>query len=828
MGALRHRSYDSRYRTLPVIILGYIRFSPMTPQSSPTHSSTMEEQENDIFSLGSILHVLRRHWPSIFLCALLGAAAAYYYAAKQGYVYEKKASILMRNEQKREEGTSERILKELGAESGTANLANESFVMRSTPVMLQVVKDLKLNISYWKKQDIRLLDIYKESPILIEFLEINPQKHCSLSITPLSEQNYKISFENTHGQNITIEGNFGTPQELPFATINVHPTTLLSLDQMDIPILVTRRPEMDTAKDLLGNFTVTRPDTKESSLLQLSLKSTNPQKTGDSLDKIISVYNSFSKDEITRSAQKTEKFIKELIEELEKDLKTADDKISKFMESSELVHDASSTLNANFSTLQQLEQSIFEIETQIKLARNLEGTLKNAEERKTLLSVDTGISDTSITKQLELYNESYLEYKKIAGSAGAQNPIVVSLKERMDATRTAINRSIKNYQTNLDLRLSELEKKKKDLDARMISTSAKGKNLEPMTRDYNIKSERYQVLLSKRDENALSLYIAEPSARVLEIPYGSDAPIAPKINQFIAIGAGGGGAFCLFILLLASLVDAKVRSKQDLQNISNVPIVGELPLLSEKERKERTFNDVGDRSIYSECFHILRNNVATFVPQQEETGQIILLTSTLPGEGKTQTAINLAASFAQTGKRVLLIDGDLRKVSLSKKLEGRSQKGLSNLLLNSKEIPDTYIRIHTENKNLHLLFAGPIPPNPVLLLTSPRLGELMQMLKERYDIIIIDAPPYGLLADTAIWAAHADITLYIIRSGKIDKRFFTNIQRLEEEGKVKNLAYVLNAVDFKRASYRQYGYGYGQYNYHYENGKNKPRAKVKN
>lgn len=799
----------------------------MTPQSSPTYSPATDEQENDIFSLSSILHVLRRHWPSILLCALLGAAAAYYYAAKQGYVYEKKASILMRNDQKQEERSSERILKELGAESGTANLANESFVMRSTPVMRQVVEDLKLNISYWKKQDIRLLDIYKESPVLVDFLEINPQKHCSLTITPLSEQDYNVSFENTHGQNITVKGTFGAPLELPFATIKVLATTWLTPDQMDIPIIVTRNPELDTAKALLENFTVTRPDAKESSLLQLELKSTNSEKTTDSLDKIISVYNGFSKDEITKSSQKTEKFIKELIDELEKDLKTADDKISTFMQSSELVHDAGSTLNANFTTLQQLEQTIFETQTQIKLAQNLKNTLKNAEQSKALLSVDTGISDTSITKQLELYNESYLEYKKIAGSAGAQNPIVVSLKERMDATRTAINRSIKNYQSNLDLRLSELEKKKIDLDAQMLSTSAKGKSLEPLTRDYKIKEERYQVLLSKRDENALSLYIAEPSARVLEIPYGSNDPVSPKINQFIVVGAGGGASLCLFALLLASMVDVKVRSKQDLQSISNVPVVGELPALTEKERKERTLHDVGDRSIYSECFHILRNNVATFVPQQEETGQIILLTSTLPGEGKTQTAVNLAASFALTEKKVLLIDGDLRKVSLSKKLEGRSQKGLSNLLLNSREHLDTYIQKCSENQNLDILFAGPIPPNPVLLLSSHRLSELMQTLKERYEIIIIDTPPYGLLADTAIWATYADITLYLIRSGKIDKRFFANIQRLEEEGKIKNLAYVLNAVDFKRASYRQYGYGYGQYTYHYVKSKNKSRAKEK-
>lgn len=773
-----------------------------------------QEPENDLFTPGSILLILRRRWLWIILFALIGGIVAYYFAAKQGYTYEKNASVLLRNEQKREAGTSERILKELGAESGTANLANESFVMKSTPLMLQVVKDLKLDTSYWRKQDIRILDIYDQSPILVDFQKADPHKYCSLTITPANEQHYTLSFINSDDKEVTQKGEFGTPLDLPFATIMVLPTPHLTLAQMGMPVQVNRTPQLDAAKVLLSNFTVTRPDASDSSLLLLALKSTNPQKTARTLDQIISVYNQFSKDEKTKSAQKTEKFIKDLMTELEKDLKDVDDKISAFMKNSELVHDMDATLTANFTTLQKLEQDIFEIQTQIKLAGNLEENLKNAENNSTLLSVDTGIDDQSIAKQIELYNESYLERKKVADSAGSKNPIVINLKDNMDATRAAINRSVANYQKNLHLRLTELEKKKNELDAHMITTSTKGKDLAPMTREYKIKEDRYQMLLSKRDENALSLYIAEPSARILETSYGSDAPVSPKISQYIILGAGGGAAACLFFFLLISMVDGKVWNKQDILGISTVPVVGELPDLSEKERKERTISHMSDRSVYSECFHILRNNVATFVPSEDNLGQIILLTSTMPGEGKTQTSINLAAAFALTGKRVLLIDGDLRKVSLSKEVGGRGHKGLSNILLNSKENLGELIKTCPENTNLDFLFSGPIPPNPILLLTNPRLGEILQHLKKQYDKIIIDSPPFSVLADTAILASHADITLYLVRSGKIDKKFFTSVDQLQKEGKVHNLAYVLNAVDFKSSSYRHHGYGY-KYSYGY-------------
>lgn len=798
-------------------------------QHHPVHTPTLfpAESENDLFTLGSILLILKRRWPWIILFALLGGVAAYYYAAKQGYAYEKKASVLLRNEQKQETGASERILKELGAESGTANMANESFVMKSTPLMLQVVKNLKLNTSYWKKQDIRVLDIYDASPILVDFQKIDPLRYCSLTIAPIDEQNYTLTYANRYNQETTIGGTFGIPLTLPFATVNVHPTSLFTKDQAGHPIQVNHSPELDTAKVLLSSFNVTRPDVRDSSLLMLSLKSSNPKKTANALDQIISVYNQFSKDEKTKSAQKTENFIKDLLDELEKDLKDVDDKISIFIKNSELVHDTDATLNANFTTLQQLEQNIFEIQTQIKLAKNLEVNLKNSEQNKTLLSIDTGISEKSISGQIEIYNEAYLEHKKIAGSAGSKNPVVVSLQDKMDATRHAINKSVSNYQNNLNLRLSELEKKKKELDTSMIATSSKGKNLAPMTREYKIKADRYQMLLSKRDENALSLYIAEPSARILETSYGSDAPIAPKINRYIILGAGGGSAACLLFFLLASMIDGKVWNKRDIQSISSIPVVGELPLLSEKERKSRTISDMTDRSIYSECFHILRNNVATFVPQKDDLGQIILITSTMQGEGKTLTSINLAAAFAMTGKRVLLIDGDLRKVSLSKNMGGKGQKGLSNILLNSKEKPEELIINCPENKNLDLLYSGPIPPNPILLLTNPRLSELLQNEKTKYDKIIIDAPPFGILADTAILAPYADITLYLVRSGKIDKRFFTGVQRWEEEGKVRHPAYIINAVDFKRASYRHYGYGYS-YGYRYGDHGSKSDKKRKN
>ncbi len=777
----------------------------------PSHASSPlpSQEEDDLFSLNSLLLILKRRWPWLLLCALLGAAAAYYYAAKQGYVYEKKASVLLRNERQQEVGASERILKELGAETGASNMANETFVMKSTPIMLEVVNDLKLNVSYWKKQDIRLLDVDEETPLLVDFIKINPQRSCALTITPLNEEKYTLSYVNRKDHAVFFEGTFNEPLELPFATIRVSPTTLLTKEQMGLPLLVQRSPKLQTAQELLSVFKVERPEITDSSLLLLSLKSTNPQKTARVLNKIIDVYNQFSKDEKTKAAEKTKEFIAKLMGELDQDLKAVSSSISDFKKKSDLVHETTPTLDANFTVLQQLEKDIFEIKTQIKLTENLAGSLKNAERKSQLLSVETGISDSGISKQIELYNEAYLEYKKIAVSAGARNPLVIDLKGKMESSRAAINRSISNYQNNLDLRLTELTKKKDELDLNMISTADKAKVLEPLIQELKSKEGRYQMLLSKKDENELSLYLAEPSARILETAYGSDLPVAPRVSEYVIIGAGGGLVSCFLVFLLVSMADVKVWNKQDMQTVSTVPVIGELPVLSEKERKERKFGEMNDRSVFSEYFHILRNNVATFVPQENDLGQVIVLTSTMPAEGKTDIVKNLSAAFALTGKKVLMIDGDLRKVSLSKQMGGRGKKGLSNILLNPQETVDSLICHCPESDNLDILYGGPIPPNAALLLTNARLELLLQKLRTRYDKIIIDAPPYGILADASLLSVHADMTLYVVRSGKIEKRFFSNIQHIYEEGKLKNLAYIINAVDFKRARYRHCGYGYG-------------------
>ncbi len=789
----------------------------MSKPAAPAPAPLVEEESESGLSPEVIFSILRRFWFLILLAALAGGAGAYYFAGKQNYVYQKSASLIMRDEKSNSDISSAKIMSELGIESGSTSIANETIILRSTAVMKSVVEDLKLNTTYWQKQDLREIELYKETPILVVFEKIDPQRSCRLTVTPKNEKNFSVSYVNSSEEVISQDGAYGEPVQLPFATVSVHPTAHMMPEWNGRSIIVNHTPVLAMTHQLMSNLTVNRADEKDSSLLEVNLTAHNPKKAEDALNMLIDVYNRMSVDEKKQAALKTQKFIEERRIELERNLTGTDKKLTEIKEESDVVTDMETVISADMGTVQALNEEIFNLETQIKLANALSEELVKAGKADGLLSVDTGLSDGAISTQIEIYNEAYLEYRKIAASAGKKNPIVVGLRERMDSTLAAANKALANYNSNLNLKLKELINKRASLEKRVTKTSTKRQEMSPLMREHKVQEELYLMLLSKEQENAIALSAIEASARVLESAHGSDAPISPNTVQYLAAGTAGGAALCFIALLGISMMNNKVKSKFDLAGITRQPIVAELPLMSKKEAKANKVFIKDDHSVIAECFHILRNNSASILPKEDKCGHIFMMTSTVPGEGKTFTTTNLAAAFAKAGRKVLLVDGDLRKASQTRALGMRGRRGLTSLLLNQEADPAGLLHKIDVGNNCTIDFigTGPTVPNPVTLLSLPKMGELLNTAKKFYDAIIIDTPPYGILADTSIWAGLSDVCLYLIRSEMIDKRHIKQIQKLSDEGKLPNLSFVINGVDFKSASYYHYGYSYGYYRYTY-------------
>ncbi len=756
--------------------------------------------------------LFRRFLWLVLLFALLGGAAAYYYTARQPRLYRKAASVMMRDSSSGREDVSERILHELGADPGSANLANESYILKSTALMQQVVEKLRLNTSCHREEQLRLTDIYDESPIRVQFERINTPDSFRIRVTPLNEREFSLQYADL-GIPRELTAGYGELLELPQATLRITPTASMNSESYGKGIIVTRETVLNTARHLLEALTVTRPDLKDASMLEISITCGHPGKAEDILNELIDAYNRHTQEERSDAARKTKQFIMTRLHELGQELGSVADRLRESQQASGGNAYAESAMEADFLLSQSLAQEIFSKETQLKLARTMEQNFESGAADGSLLSTAGQLTE-SLADKVSLYNEACLEYARYAASAGSRNPVAAALREKMNTALNAARQSLNNYCAALRLELTELQNKQRELENRLSTGADRQLQLQPLLREQKVKEELYMLLLTKEQENALALAIAAPTARVLETAHGSDEPIAPRAAAIITAGSAGGAALCSLGLLGVGMLNTRIRNRHDAEEVCNLPVVAELPRLTRRERRRKSFVLHSPHSTMAECLHILRNNIDNFLPRSEQGGgHIILLTSTSPNEGKTFISANLAATYARSGKRVLVIDADLRKQSLTRTMEGNGRRGLSNLLLH--EIRDPREVIHPLPGTLGMvgsadvLYAGTVVPEPVTLLSQALLGKLLHHLQLQYDAVLVDAPPYGVLADTDLLAAQANLTLYVIRSGKIQRSHLQRIEHLQSSGRLPHVALVLNDVNFRAASYSYYGYGYG-------------------
>lgn len=765
----------------------------------------IQPEDNDLFSFRFIISTVRRYWFLILASALLGGGAAYFMSARQGYLYEKTARIMLRDDKQKNTQVSEIILSDLGIKAAEANLANESYVVKSTEVMGQVVKGLGLDVSYWEKRNIRKVDLYHTTPLKVEFLEELEFQPCSLAVTPLNGREFSLAFRERGGEESVFMGKFGVPLKLPSVTVTVRPTSRFTSSSVGRTILVQRLSFRDATAGMLGCLSVTRPDSKESSLLELKLRLSHPQKAEDALNYLIEVYNDHSRREKQMASTRAEDFIVRRIEKLGGQLGGVDKRVIDYKRHSRIVKDMSTTLDATFGKVQEIGSELFSTRTELIQVKVLAELLADRSRRQDMIPANIGIQDAGIAKQIELFNDDFLQYKKLSASAGKQNPMVSSLEENMREMRESISRSIANYCNALQVRMGELEKERDELNRLLSDMASKDEGLVPLLREQKVMEELYLMLLKKREENALALATTEPTARILESAFGPNGPVAPRLPLMTMGGMAGGALLCLLFLLARSSLNTRVKDRKDLAGLATLPLAGELPLLSGKERKKLPLCVMSSRSLVEECFHILRNNTELLLlPNPEKASRVLFLTSTRAGEGKTFTALNLAAAYAQTGKKVLLVDGDLRKAGLSAHYGEKHGKGLAHLLMNPLLPPDSVLKSGEKFPGFDMVPAGPVPPNPVALLTQGRLEELLRYWRTRYDRIILDGCPYEAVADASLMGRHADLVLYVIRCGMIEKQYVPAIQELADRGDFRSGALILNAENFKNSRFCYY------------------------
>jgi len=461
------------------------------------------------------------------------------------------------------------------------------------------------------------------------------------------------------------------------------------------------------------------------------------------------------------------------------------------------------------------EQAIFDIETQLMIINSVKHRL-NSRDGYQLLPSNLGISEGSVAGLITTYNGLVLERDELLKNSTTQNPPVVNLTEQLSSLKVNLRDNIESSVNSLKIELNGLSKLERNSQSMFSTFPGMEKGMRGIERQQTIKEQLYLFLLQRREEAAIAFAVTSPVAKVVDPAYTIASPVDPKPSLILIGGFLLGLILPLLILFVKFMLDTKVHHKGDLSPlIKNIPFLGEIPKISEGVDETIQLND---RSPLAESFRILRTNLAYLIkPKQNNKGEIIFVTSTIKGEGKTFISYNLARTLATTKKKVVIIGADIRNPKLHRYIDlPMDTKGLSDYLYEYSTKSFDIINSSLEKDvQVDLILSGSIPPNPAELFMSERMKNLLDDLSGIYDYVIVDTAPTMIVTDTLLISPLADTTLYVTRAGYTEKKLLDFPKDLKQQGKLKGLAIVLNDVDYSKFSYgASYGYSYG-YGYGY-------------
>lgn len=765
------------------------------------NSSNKNDQGLNIVDL---FMYLASQWKWFLLSILICGGIAWYNYARAPLVYFRSATVIIKDPSNK---ASTSGLDRFDNFINKVNVANEILQFRSKKLMREVVQRVHADVSYQIKDGLRSNELYNESPALVSLPDALPEQSFSFTMTLKDAKTVTLSdFSGIEAKPSYEVALNDTVAIIEGMNVVVTATNYLRDSWLNTPIRVQKLP-VESMVNYYKNALGIQQEEEEASILTLALKDSSPARAEDVLNTLITVYNEEAIKEKNQVAVNTANFINERLIIIERELGNVESNLESFKQRNQIV-DIASSAGMYMTESQKYNADAMELETQLRLANFIKDYLTDPSKETDLIPSNTGISDMNIENQISLYNAAKLKRDHLIDDSSVNNPVVQELNNSLRAMKQSIIRAVDNMIVSLNVKRNDAQNREMRAQDRVTAIPTKERQMLSIERQQKIKEALYLFLLNKREENALSQAMADNNARVIDGAEGSNAPISPNRNRILLLGLLVGialpGVVCLAILFM----DTRVHGRKDIEGATSVPYLGEIPLDKEAMKDHRkqvmAVKEQGD-DIVSEAFRILRTNMA-FLSKKDKPAQVITFTSFNIGAGKTFIARNLSMSLAYMKKRVVMVDLDIRKGTLSRHF-GHYHVGVTNYLSDNTVKVDDIIQ-HQEG--FDLIPAGILAPNPAELLMDNRLDELMNELRTRYDYIIADNVPVGLIADATIANRIADLTIFVVRAGKLDRRQLPDIEKLYQEKKLKNMALVLNGANPERHGYGySYGYGYG-------------------
>ena len=787
------------------------------------------EADDEKIDIQEVLFKYIIHWPWFVGAVLVCLIGAWIYLRMATPVYNISATVLIKDDKKGGNTGGMAGLEELGLSgliSSSQNIDNELEVLRSKTLVKEVVNQLNLYVSYTDQDEFPSKNMYKTSPVIVSLtpqeaeklsdpmiveMSLYPQGSLDVGVT-IGDKEYQKHFEKLPAVFPMDEGTLAFFQS-PDSLMAKKDTTEESSAQNVRRITAKINSPMKVARVYCENLTI-EPTSKTTSVAVISLKNSSLQRGQDFINQLLEMYNRNTNNDKNEIAQKTAEFIDERIDIISKELGNTEANLENFKRNAgitDLTSEAQIALTGNA----EYEKKRVENRTQISLLEDLRKYIRGNEYE--VLPSNVGLQDAALVATIERYNEMLVERKRLLRTSTENNPAIVNLDTSIRAMKSNVQATLDGTLQGMLITKADLDREANRFSRRISDAPGQERQFVSIARQQEIKAGLYLMLLQKREENAITLAATANNAKIIDEAIADDLPVSPKRKIIYLIALVLGVGIPVGIIYLIGLTKFRLEGRADVEKLTTVPIVGDIPLTDEKNEKDGSIAVFENQNnLMSETFRNIRTNLQ-FMLQNDK--KVILVTSTVSGEGKSFISANLAISLSLLGKKVVIVGLDIRKPGLNKVFRlSTKEKGITLYLANPDTDLMSLVQPSDVNTNLSILPGGTVPPNPTELLARDGLDKAIEILKKNFDYVILDTAPVGMVTDTLLIGRVADLSVYVCRADYTHKVEYTLINELAEEKKLPNICTVINGVDLKRRKYGYY-YGYGKYGKYYGYGK---------
>lgn len=780
------------------------------------------EQPEEQVNIQEILFRYLIHWPWFVVAVVLCIASAWGYLRLATPIYNVSATVLIKDDKKGGGASMSSELEKMGLDgfvSSSNNVDNEIEVLRSKSLAREVVNQLGLFVTYMDEDEFPGRELYRTSPVQVSLtpqeaeklphtMEVNmvlqPTGAMDVQIA-VGEKKYQKQFDKLPAVFPTDEGT------VAFFTNNdtlssVRPESVTQVRHITAFI---NRP-FSVAKEYASSLSIA-PTSKTTSVVVVSLKNSSTQRGKDYINKLLEMYNINANNDKNEVAQKTAEFIDDRIGIISKELGTTEQDLENFKRSAgitDLTSEAQIALTGNA----EYEKKRVENQTQINLVADLQRYMSGNDYE--VLPSNIGLQDAASANAIDRYNEMLVERKRLLRTSTENNPTIINLDTSIRAMRSNVQATLDATLNGLQITKTDLDREAKRYSRRINDAPTQERQFVSIARQQEIKAGLYLMLLQKREENAITLAATANNAKIIDEAIPDNSPVSPKRMMIYLAALVLGVGIPVGIIYLISLTKFKIEGRNDVERLTRLSIVGDIPLTEEKTGSIAVYEN--QNTLMSETFRNVRTNLQ-FILENDQ--KVILITSTISGEGKSFISANLAISLSLLGKKVVIVGLDIRKPGLNKVFKlSTKEKGITQYLANPEMNLMDLVQTSDINKNLCILPGGTVPPNPTELLARDGLDKAIETLKNNFDYVILDTAPVGMVTDTLLIGRIANLSVYVCRADYTHKAEFSLINELADGKKLPNLCIVINGIDLNRRKYGYY-YGYGKYGKYYGYGK---------